>query len=228
MGTQNHNARGRKWAGTDLFEIDGKHYMLIVDYYSSFFEVNQLSSLSSERVIEVCKQHFARYGIPEIVISDNGTQYSSEQFRDFSEQYQFEHVTSSPHFPRSNGKAEKTVQIAKNLLKKAKREGSDPYLAILNYRNTPIDGLDASPAQMLMHRRTRTTLPTASKLLKPKVVPNVHENLKRKQETQKRYFDRGTKQLPLLKQGEKVKMRLPNKTWKDATVVTKSIFREAM
>ena len=160
----------------------------------------------------------------EIVISDNGTQYSSEQFKDFSEQYKFKHVTSSPHFPRSNGKAEKTVQIAKNLLKKAKKEGSDPYLAILDYRNTPIDGLDASPAQMLMQRRTRTTLPTASKLLKPKVVQNVHENLKLKQETQKRYFDRGTKQLPLFKEGERVKMRLPNKSWKDAKVVTKSTF----
>ena len=131
------------------------------------------------------------------MISDNGTQYSSEQFKDFSEQYQFKHVTSSPHFPRSNGKAENTVQITKNLLKKAKKEGSDPYLAILDYRNTPIDGLDVSPAQMLMQRRTRTTLPTASKLLKA-IVQKLHENLKRKQETQKRYFDRGTKQLPLV------------------------------
>ena len=159
------------------------------------------------------------------VISDNGTQYSSEQFKDFSEQYLNSNMSHlHPTSPVAMGKLKRQCKLLKNLMKKAKKEGSDPYLAILDYRNTPIDGLDASPAQMLMQRRTRTTLPTASKLLKPKVVQNVHENLKLKQETQKRYFDRGTKQLPLLKEGEKVKMRLPNKSWKDAKVVTKSTF----
>ena len=88
------------------------------------------------------------------------------------------HVNSSPHFPQSNGKAEKT-----------KKDGTDPYLAFLDYQNTPIDGLDASPAQMLMQRRTSNTLPTASKLLEPKVLPNIHQKLKLKQQTQKKYFD---------------------------------------
>ena len=81
-----------------------------------------------------------------------------------------------PTSPVAMGKLKRQCKLLKNLLKKAKKEVSDPYLAILDYRNTPIDGLDASPAQMLIvQRRTRTTLPTAGRLLKPKVVQNVHE-----------------------------------------------------
>lgn len=72
---------------------------------------------------------------------------------------------------------------------------------------------------MLMQRRTRT-----SKLLEPKVLPSIHEKLKLKQQTQNKFFDRGTKELPILKEGEKVKMRMQHKLWKDAVVVKKKVF----
>ena len=72
-----------------------------------------------------------------------------------------------PHsHPKSNGKDEKGIQIAKNLLKKTKADKQDPHLAHLDYRNTPLDGLP-SPAQLLMGRRTKTRLPTIKKLLQP-------------------------------------------------------------
>jgi transposase InsO family protein len=146
-----HTKPQRPWqkVATDLFELNGKHYLLIVDYYSSFFEINQLSTTTSSKVIEICKQHFSRYGIPEVVVSDNGTQYSSELFKNFAKEYQFDHVTSSPGFAQSNGKAEKTLQIANNFLKKAKKENRYPHLALLDYRNSPISGINASPEQLL-------------------------------------------------------------------------------
>ena len=77
---------------------------------------------------------FARHGIPETVITDNGPQYSSEMFKEFAREYGFVHVTSSPHFPQSNGEAERAIRTVKNLLKKP----YDPYLAMLGYRSTPL------------------------------------------------------------------------------------------
>lgn len=78
---------------------------------------------------------FARHGIPETVISDNGPQYSAEAYARFAQGYHFKHVTSSPYFPQSNGEAERAVRTIKELLKKSK----DPYLALLAYRTTPLE-----------------------------------------------------------------------------------------
>ena len=99
----------------------------------------------------------ARYDIPERVVSDNGPQYTPSEFQDFANKYEFEHVTSSPRYPESNGKAESAVKTAKRIMEKALDAKSDPYLAILEYRNTPSDGMSTSPAQRLLGRRTRTT-----------------------------------------------------------------------
>ena len=93
--------------------------------------------------------------IPEKVISVNGPQFSSRKFSQFANKYCFEHVTSSPYFPQSNGEAERVVQTIKRLLQKAE----DPYLALLAYQNTPLH-LGYSPAQLLMSRRFQTSVPT--------------------------------------------------------------------
>ena len=120
---------------TDLKEkgkIKGKSYVLVVDYYSRFIEVTWLDCTTSEEVILRTKAIFARHRIHKVVVSDNGPQYSSKAYAAFAQQFQFKHVTSSPHYPQSNGEAERAVQKMKNLLK---REG-DPYLALLSYRST--------------------------------------------------------------------------------------------
>ena len=138
-----HEIPERPWQilGTDLFELDGQNYLILVDYYSKFFEVSKISGTGSESVINVLKQNFARHGIPEKLISDNGPCYASQLFTEFAKAYQFDHATSSPRYPRSNGMSERAVQTVKKLLKKAKKSGNDPYLALLELRNTPIDGL---------------------------------------------------------------------------------------
>ncbi len=127
-------------------------------------------------------------------------------------------------YPKSNGKSEKTVQIAKNLLKKAKDQQQDPYLALLHFRNTPIPGMSASPIQMLMQRRTKTNLPTAKDLLKPEIVQDVTKNLKKKGIHQKKYYDKNAKCLALLTSGDDVMLQLPNKTWEPAKVVKQTKF----
>ena len=138
--------------------------MLIVDYFSRYPEVIKLKSTSSKAVIEAVKAVFSRHGIPETVKSDNGPQFSSDEFARFAADYGFRHTTSSPHFPQSNGLAERTVQTVKNILK----GNQDPYLAILTYRFTQLPWCGLSPAQLLMGRQLRTNLPQISEQLKPK------------------------------------------------------------
>ena len=126
--------------------------MVIVDYYSKYPEVFQLRDQTSLTVINKLKSLFARHRIPDIVVSDNGTQFSSSLFHKFSEAWDFQHVTSSPKFPQSNGQAENAVKTVKKLIKKCREDERDPYIALLELRNTPIDGIGKSPAQLLMSR----------------------------------------------------------------------------
>ncbi|XP_033127412.1 uncharacterized protein K02A2.6-like [Anneissia japonica] len=107
--TIGHDIPTRPWqkVGMDLFELYAKDYLLIVDYYSGYFEINQLTSTKSNSVIKFCKQQFARHGIPSEVVSDNGPQFSSTEFKAFSKSYEFEHILVSPNYPQSNGRAER-------------------------------------------------------------------------------------------------------------------------
>ena len=99
-------------------------------------------------------------------MTENGPQFASEEFARFAQKYDFEHVTSSPNYPKSNGKVESAVKSAKRMLKKTRESGADQYLALLDIRNTPTKDLP-SPAQRLMNRRTRTRLPMTDRLLEP-------------------------------------------------------------
>ena len=81
---------------TDLFELDGAMYLVIIDYFSKSPKVIKLKSTTSRSIIDALKTLFARYGILEVVRSDNGPQYSSTEFAEFATKYGFMHVTSSP------------------------------------------------------------------------------------------------------------------------------------
>ena len=112
----------------DLFELKGQSYLILVDYYSRWIETVHLKQTTSVAVMEHCKSIFARFGIPEVVLSDNGPQFSSRELLKFSQDYCFTHITSSPYHPQGIGEAERDVQTMKNLLKKS----TDPYTALLN------------------------------------------------------------------------------------------------
>ena len=117
---------------------------------------------ASEDVILQCKSIFARHGIPKTLITDNISQFSAFVFRKFLDAYGFTHVTSSRRYPQFNGEAERAVQTVKALLKKA----SDPYIALLTYRSTPLRS-GHSPAELLMGRKLRSSLPILPTQLKP-------------------------------------------------------------
>lgn len=105
---------------TDLFHFDNNDYVVVVAYYSTYFDVLKLNSTKSIHVINKLKGTFSRFGIPETVVSDNGPQCFCQEFTDFSKKWDFKHVTSSPRYPKSNGLAEKTVQIVKRIKKNVK------------------------------------------------------------------------------------------------------------
>ena len=149
--------------GTDLFELGGQHYLLVVDYFSRYPEVIKLTSTTSATVITILKLIFSRHGIPEIVRSDNGPQFTSNEFTQFARTYGFRQVTSSPHYPQSNGAVERMVQTVKGMLKRS----SDPHLAILAYRATPMPWCGLSPSELCMGRRLRTTVPQTKQQLIP-------------------------------------------------------------
>uniref|UniRef100_A0A3Q1F5U6 Integrase catalytic domain-containing protein n=1 Tax=Acanthochromis polyacanthus TaxID=80966 RepID=A0A3Q1F5U6_9TELE len=184
--------------------------------------LGRLSDTTSKGVITAMKSIFVRHGIPDIVISDNGPQYASEEFRSFPESWEFTHVTSSPGHAQSNGQAERTVQTVKQLLKRSQNDAGDPYIALVEYRNTPLESVGLSPAQMLMGRRLKTKLPESTSLLTPERALNVHKQLKAKQAKQKKYYDQHAKPLPELHKGENVRMHFGDK-WKPAVVLEKHI-----
>ena len=193
----------------------------MVDYFSRFFEVSKLPDTKSSTIVTYMTSIFARHGIPREVRSDNGPQYISHEFRKFAQDWNFLNVTTSPYHPQANGLAERTVQTIKNLLKKAHTEGRDPYISILQYHNTPADQI-GSPAQLLMSRRLRSVIPTTKSLLQPKVIDNdfASSKIQYQKALQKRYYDKGSKELPKISCGEKVRM-LRGKTWNPAIVEEK-------
>lgn len=106
-----HKFTSRPWAkvGTDLLSFQNRDYLITVDYYSNFWEIIYLPDAKSSTVIRKLKSLFARQGIPDVLFSDNGPQFSSQEIQKFCQKWEFEHRTSSPGYPQSNGKAESAV-----------------------------------------------------------------------------------------------------------------------
>ena len=144
----------RPWqrVAADLFEFERRTYLVTSDYYSDFFELEHLRSPSSVCVIRKLK------------VTDNGAQFTSRDFLKFWRDWDFEHLTSSPHHSQGNGKAESAVKEAKKILRKCRASGSDAFLAFLDHRNTPPASVQVSPAQRLFNRRSRSLLPMTANL----------------------------------------------------------------
>ena len=138
-----------------------------MDYYSRFFGIAPLKSTTTENAINHLKSFFCRHGIPEITVSDNGPQFAAATFSKFAEECGVAHLTSSPHYPQSNGEVERAAKTSKDLIIKSE----DPYLALLSYRSTPQEN-GYTPAELLMGRKLRSTLPLAPEKLTPKL-PNL-------------------------------------------------------
>ena len=216
-----HPVPERPWekVGVDYFTLAGKDYLLVVDYFSKYPEVLQVNGKTADMTITKIKSTFARHGIPNTVVADN-MPFGSRAFQQFAKEWGFSIVISSPTYAQSNGLAERNVQTIKRLLKKAHEEGKDEMIALLKLRNTPITGLQESPAQLLMSRRLRSNLPMTATMLKPHISKGPKAILEQRQARQKHWYDRTAKPLSKLRPNDVV--RYPgNKSWEPAVVVGK-------
>ncbi|XP_063970128.1 uncharacterized protein K02A2.6-like [Lytechinus pictus] len=196
----------------------------MVCYYSNFFEMEKLQRTTAPAVIKRLKHHFGRYGVPDIIVSDNGPLFSSRDFAELAKELGVEHNTISPYNSKANGKAESAVKTAKRLLTRCKDTGDDVDLALLNIRYTPTQDIQRSPAQRFMGGRTRTLLPTSTRLLAPDRNPQTDlERPKESQKCQAKYFNRDTRKLKDLFPGAvaRVKPFDNDKKWKKAVILKK-------
>lgn len=154
----------RPWqvVGMDIFHVNRQNYLVVVDYFSKFFEVSHLRTMTTSDLIAELRPMFARYGMPEVVRSDNGPQFASSEFQRFLATCGSRHITSSPYYPQSNGQAERAVQTAKSLMAKT----PDIHQALLAHRTTP-GACGYSPAQLLMGRQLRSSVPVLPSTLTP-------------------------------------------------------------
>ena len=163
--------------------LQGMNILVAIDAHPKWVEAVCTSSMSSTCVIEELRSLFARFGLPELVVTDNGTCFVSSEFKDFLRVNGVKHSTSAPYHPASNGLAEHAVQIVKQGLKKDVNGTMRSRLAIvlLAYRATPQSTTGQTPAELLLGRQQRTCLD----LLKP----NTAERVEHKQQQQKKRHD---------------------------------------
>ena len=141
---------------TDFFSYQGQHYLVVIDHYSFYPEVVSVTSTSANNAITFLKSLFARHGIPKTLRTDN-MPFGSKELYQFSREWEFE-------YPKSNGLAEKGVQVIKKLIKKCMDSNQDINLALLAFRSSPNEqGL--SPAQLLFGRQILSKLPVLGQSL---------------------------------------------------------------
>ena len=221
-----HDIPQRPWekVAVDLFTLNQKDYLVTVDYYSGYWELDRLHNTDSGTVVRKLKAHFARHGSPCQLVSDNGPQFVAAEFQKLTKEWDIEHRVTSPYNSKANGKVEAAVKSAKKLLRRTAKGGNDFYLGLLAERNIPSQGIGSSPVQRLMNRRTRTLLPTTGSLLEPRTLSSSHEREKLKdvQKRQARYYNSDAHDLPELNEGDNLRLKpfvLGQKEWKKGVVV---------
>jgi transposase InsO family protein len=145
--------------------LQGKMYLILIDVHSKWIEAFCTPNATSHTVIEQLRTVFAQFGLPETVVTDNGTCFVSAEFESFLKVNGIKHLTSAPYHPASNGLAERAVQMVKKGLKKTLLGSISSHLAttLMSYRLTPQSTTGVSPAELLLGKQPRSRLD----LLKP-------------------------------------------------------------
>ena len=202
--------------GLDVFYLDGAVYLISVCYLSFFIEFDILPKATTRNIIACLNRHFARFGRPKTVVSDMGSQFSSDRFEKFIKLHNITHHFSDPYRQRMNGKAEAGVKQMKLLLKKSKASNTNPFMALLEYNNTPRQNNGLSPAQMMFGRPTRALLP---QLCKPSQNFR-HNEISDHNAKVKSQYDKHAHKLSPLFVGQKVFFQNPGKKGWNKGVIT--------
>lgn len=218
-----HKNPSRPWQyiSSDLFEVNNCHYLLTVDRYSKYPLVDQMpTTVTSTAVANNIKKYISLFGRPDEIMTDNGPQYTGQAFKQLLADWNIKHVTSSPHYARSNGFIERHVRHIKSVVKKCTQQGDDLNMALLNIRATPIDSKLPSPAEMMFGRPISTILPSHTE---PGQLEH-RQHLEERSSKMKNQHDLNSRKddLPPLFAGQNVRvLNTQKKTWHPGIVVSK-------
>ena len=186
--------------------LKNTHYLLVVDNFSWFPIVKRLQSLNSMSVIKQLKEIFMEIGLPWCIVSDGGTQFTSQEFKDFMRVWDIQHRVTSCTNVQSNGQAEWFVQTIKNSLTKSMEGGEDPHLAVLSYITTPFNHSLPLPAELLNSRKFRCLVPLW--IRKQNHIQQYRKMMQHQKHEQAKCYNKSAKDLPSLKTGDGVYVQL--------------------
>jgi hypothetical protein len=199
----------------DAFQLGNQHYLAAVDKFSGWLMIFHVRCHPrSKHVVDSLRSIFTTFGAPEKLYTDGGLPFQATEVEDFLSSWKIGHVTSSALYPQSNGRAELAVKSAKRILRE--NTASDGSLnsdkaarALLQYRNTPLQHLGLSPAQILYHRNLRDSLPINPASLKPNKLWIVaakqrEEAFAKRNQALIETYNQGVKQLPIIEIGADV------------------------
>lgn len=189
----------------DYAEYKGQSLLIVNDSYSKWLEVIPVRSTTSANMIDKLRMLFASTGLPEEIVSDNGPQFTSHEFRDFTRQNGIKHTLVPPYHPQSNGFAERGVQIVKKAPKSKDVEGRQQSLEhrlanfLLKYRVTPHTTTGVSPSELFLKRQLRTRLTL--------VKPDIGKSVEKSQQRMKDFHDRGKVKVRQFEEGDQVQVK---------------------
>ena len=202
-------------ATSDLFEINGHHYLVYVDHLTAFAELAYYPSApSSAKIITTFREFFHRWGVVEKISLDGGPNLDSYEMNEWLKKWGVEVRQSSAYYPQSNGRAEAGVKSLKRLLMGHTGINGTIHTdavaqALLQYRNTPLRDVNKSPAQLALGRQLRDTVPLPRH--RYKISPQWAIFLENRERTLsdlnakgKQYYDQHAKNLPQLHVGDEV------------------------
>ena len=158
---------------------NGQSFLLVVDAYSKWPEIFPMSRITSEETTSKLPKIFSRFGLPETLVSDNGTTFSSVKFSTFCQQNGINHIRTPPFHPQSNGQVERLVDTFKRAFLKLRGEGTMSEILetfLTSYRATPNPNTPngSSPAESLMNWKIRLHID----ILRPKQHHSIRRNTK--------------------------------------------------
>ena len=174
---------GRRWITTlrvqNNLPLEDFYYLIVVDNYSKWPDVLRCRIPTTGSTIGFLHELFARFGVVDCVVSDNRSQFTSTEFKEFCKIFQIKHITTPKYHPRSNGPAERFVDTLKRAPKKASGTPTDKalqqFLQVYRITPNPNKPLAVSPAEMIFARKIRSVfdklLPKQNKLRKTTLAP---------------------------------------------------------
>lgn len=208
----------------DFAEKDGDNFLVLIDSHSKWLELKHMTSTTTLRTIEVLRDLFSAFGLPEEIVSDNGPQFISHEFSEFMKMNGIKHTLTPPYHPASNGAAERSVQVLKQALRKqlTSSQQGQPKMTmerrlanfLFRYRNTPHTVTGVSPAVLFLKRQPRTRFTI--------LLPSVENVVEKQQEKQRLQHDRSRVKLREFENRTSVSVRNHRGTsekWLPGTVI---------